>query len=143
MNEELRLQLAHRFARHSEKYCPDQPTLFDEFDENIIPKDDNTKVNDEPIFKEEIVESYKRKRNCGRKKISDSIPRKKLVLEPAEADRHCACGSNLVKIGEDVSEQLIHIPEQIYALQTIRPKYACRNCEGSGDEDKPAVRYAS
>ncbi|WP_443736319.1 IS66 family transposase zinc-finger binding domain-containing protein [Treponema sp.] len=45
-----------------------------------------------------------------------------------------------MKIGEDTSEQLIHIPEQIYVLQTIRPKYACRNCEGSGDEDKAAVR---
>ncbi len=75
-----------------------------------------------------------------RKKLSDALPRKKLVLDIDETEKHCACGHELVKIGEDTSEQLIHIPEQIYVLQTIRPKYACRNCEGSGDEDKAAVR---
>lgn len=140
VNEELRLQLAHRFARHSEKYYPNQPDLFDELEENVIPEDDTAKVNDEQIYKEEIVESYKRKRKCGRKQLSDSLPRKKLTIDIPESEKHCACGSDLVKIGEDISEQLIHIPEQIYVLQTIRPKYACRNCEGSGDEDKPAVR---
>lgn len=36
VNEELRLQLAHRFARHSEKYYPNQPNLFDELEENVI-----------------------------------------------------------------------------------------------------------
>lgn len=25
-------------------------------------------------------------------------------------------------------------------LVTVRPKYACKNCEGSGDEDKPVFR---
>lgn len=70
-----------------------------------------------------------------------ALPRKKLVLDIEETEKHCACGHELVRIGEDTSEQLIHIPEQIYVLQkTIRPKYACRNCEGFGDEDKAAVR---
>ena len=140
VKEELRLQLAYRFARHSEKYYADQPSLFDELGENIIPEEDGTKVQDEQIYEEEIVKSYKRKRKCGRKQLSESLPRKTLVLDIDEKDKHCACGHDLVKIGEDVSEQLIHIPEQIYVLQTVRPKYACRNCEGSGDEDKPAVR---
>ena len=36
VNEEFRLQLAHRFARHSEKYYPNQPNLFDELEENVI-----------------------------------------------------------------------------------------------------------
>ena len=58
VNEELRLQLAHRFAKHSEKYYPNQPDLFDELEENVIPEDDTAKVNDEQIYKEEIVESY-------------------------------------------------------------------------------------
>ena len=68
------------------------------------------------------------KRKCGRKQLSDSLPRKKLTIDIPESEKHCECGSDLVKIGEDISELLIHIPEQIYVLQTIRPKYACRNC---------------
>ena len=27
-------------------------------------------------------------------------------------------------------------------IRTIRPKYACHSCEGSGDEERPAVRIA-
>lgn len=34
------------------------------------------------------------------------------------------------------------IPAQIYAERRFRPKYACRHCEDSGDEDRPAVRVA-
>ncbi len=34
------------------------------------------------------------------------------------------------------------IPEQIWVERHIRPKYACKYCEGSGDEEKPAVRIA-
>ena len=30
----------------------------------------------------------------------------------------------------------------MWVERTIRPKYACKVCEGSGDEDKPAVRVA-
>jgi transposase len=32
------------------------------------------------------------------------------------------------------------IPEQVYVLRYHVKKYACHECEGSGDEDKPAVR---
>jgi len=32
---------------------------------------------------------------------------------------------------------------QIYVDQQIRPKYACRQCEGTEDEDKPVVRIAA
>ena len=34
------------------------------------------------------------------------------------------------------------IPPQVQVLRTVRPKYACHHCEGSGDEDRPAVRVA-
>jgi len=39
-------------------------------------------------------------------------------------------------------EQLQVIPEQISVEQHVRPRYACRHCEGSGDEDKPLFRIA-
>jgi transposase len=32
------------------------------------------------------------------------------------------------------------IPEQVYAIRYHIKKYACHDCEGSGDEEKPAVR---
>lgn len=39
------------------------------------------------------------------------------------------CGADLVKIGEDVSEQLDIIPARFIVQRHIRPQYACRACE--------------
>jgi transposase len=48
----------------------------------------------------------------------------------------------MVRIGEEVTERVQVIPEQIWVDRIVRPKYACHHCEGSGDESKPAVRIA-
>ncbi|CAI07198.1 Transposase, fragment [Aromatoleum aromaticum EbN1] len=37
------------------------------------------------------------------------------------------CGQDLVKIGEDVSEQLDIIPAKFFVHRHIRPQYACRH----------------
>ena len=47
-----------------------------------------------------------------------------------------------MRIGEETSEKLDVIPPQIRVIRTVRPKYACHDCEGSGDESHPAVRIA-
>ncbi len=39
------------------------------------------------------------------------------------------CGKDLVKIGEDVSEQLDVEPAKFFVHRHIRPQYACRDCE--------------
>jgi transposase len=46
------------------------------------------------------------------------------------------------RIGEEVSERLHIDPPRIFVERIIRPKYACRECEGTEDEDKPVVRVA-
>jgi transposase len=37
---------------------------------------------------------------------------------------------------------LVIIPPEIFVEKAVRPKYACRCCEGTEDEKKPAVRIA-
>ncbi|PIL41882.1 IS66 family transposase, partial [Massilia eurypsychrophila] len=39
------------------------------------------------------------------------------------------CGKDLVKIGEDISEQLDVEPARFFVHRHIRPQYACRACE--------------
>ena len=39
------------------------------------------------------------------------------------------CGKDLVKIGEDITEQLDVEPAKFFVHRHIRPQYACRNCE--------------
>jgi transposase len=44
-------------------------------------------------------------------------------------DTSCACGQPLVRIGEDVSEQLDCVPAQFFVHRHIRGKYVCRCCQ--------------
>jgi transposase len=64
------------------------------------------------------------------------------VLDIPEEQKLCSCGHPLVCIGEEVSERLQIIPQQVFVERLRKLKYACHECEGSGDEEKPAVRMA-
>ena len=134
LKEEYRLLLFKRFGRSSEKQTEgEQQNLFEEAEVTV--EDDRSDV---PVTD---VTSHTRKKR-GRRPIDDSIPRVDIVHDIPDAEKQCGCGRELVRIGEEVSERLQVIPEQIYVERHVRPKYACHVCEGSGDEDKPAVRIA-
>lgn len=63
-----------------------------------------------------------------RKPLPDHLPREEVVLSPGDT---CAqCGGNLRKIGEDVSETLEYVPARFKVIRTVRPKLACRQCDG-------------
>ena len=78
-----------------------------------------------------------------RRPLPEALPREEVVIDIPEEQKHCQCGAELVRIGEETSEKLDVIPPQLRVIRTIRPKYACHECEGSGDEQRPAVRIAS
>lgn len=94
-----------------------------------------------PVAEKTVVSEHTRGRP-GRKPIASHIPRVEILHDIPEEDKACACGHELVRIGEETSERMAVIPEQMYVERHVRPKYACRHCEGSGDEEKPAVRIA-
>lgn len=143
LQEELSSQLTHRFCSHSEK-ADKQPLLFDFEDENLIPSDSEIAetVAGEGPYKEIKVREYIR-RKCGRKAIDDSTPTKQIYHDIPEEEKVCACGCRLKKVGENATKRLRIIPAKMYAVEDIYPKYACPNCEGSGDEDNPVFRQAS
>jgi transposase len=68
------------------------------------------------------------KRPRGRRPLPDHLPRRVVVVDVAEADKVCACGSAKEKIGESVSEKLDLIPSRLEVVQTVLPKYACPRC---------------
>ena len=47
----------------------------------------------------------------------------------------------LSRIGEETCEKLDYIPAKVQVIRHIRPKYACKHCEGVED-DGPTVRIA-
>jgi transposase len=133
LEEKLKLALFRQFGRHAERFTDaGQLPLFD-CGESAAPGGDKKTEGTT------AVGGYTRKK-AGRKPLDKKIPRIDEVIDIGEAEKQCACGSPLFCIGEDVSERLVIIPEQVYVLRYHVKKYACRECEGSGDEEKPAVR---
>ena len=73
------------------------------------------------------AKSLARKRTS-RKPFSADLPRERVVL--AAPERCPCCGSaKLSKLGEDVTETLELVPRRCKVIQTVREKYACRDCE--------------
>ena len=138
LKEKYDLAIYKRFARSAEQFPIDdkQQLLFTEEPEPEAQTQTDTVANE----KQEI-KSYTRKKP-GRKAIDPNLPRREKIIDIPETEKTCACGSQMSKIGEETSEKLEIIPPSMYVLKTIRPKYACRCCEGTAQEDKPAVRIA-
>ena len=79
---------------------------------------------------EEIeVKGHTRKKHPVRKPIPADLPREVIVHDIPESEKSCGCGSTLVKIGEEISEQVKYIPAQLSVIQHVRPKYACKPCQ--------------
>ena len=53
------------------------------------------------------------------------LPRVEIVHDVPEAERTCPCGTPMVVIGQQVSEQLDIVPMQIRVLRHIRNTYGC------------------
>ena len=64
----------------------------------------------------------------GRQTLPEHLERVVVRHEP-DSCTCSACQSDLVKIGEDVSEQLDIEPARFFVIRHIRPQYACRKCE--------------
>ena len=135
MRNRLEWLLRQVFGRKTEKQpAPEQPMLFDTEGE------EKAQSVEEPQAVV-TVEGHTRKKAI-RKALPEWLPREEVVIDIDEADKQCGCGHAMVRIGEETSEKLDVIPAQFIVVKIIRPKYACKHCEGSGDEEKPAVRIA-
>jgi transposase len=137
LEERHRLLLFKRFARSSEHEPVGQQQLFDEVEQTAEPlapeQTESTTVT---------VAGHERKK-AGRKPIDPSHPRIEVLHDISNEQKQCGCGDELVRIGEETREIVQVIPEQMWVERHVYPKYGCHTCEGSGDEDRPAVRIAA
>lgn len=109
-----------RFGKASEALVGEQRLLFDEtVDMDLAAIDEE--------LRSQAPTKPPRKR-AGRQPLPPELPRIEHRHEPASCQ--CGqCGAALVKIGEDVSEQLDVEPARFFVHRHIRPQYACRPCE--------------
>ena len=79
----------------------------------------------------------KRNRNIGA--LPGHLPRVDVTIEPETTACPCCAGA-LHRIGEDVNDVVDRVPAVLRILRTIRPKYACRACEGAVVQAKARPR---
>jgi len=142
LKERYDAMMYKKYVRSAEELLADdkQQPLFTE---ECHPADAlEQEFSEESETEKQEIKSYTRKKP-GRKPLDPNLRRVEEIIDIPENEKTCVCGTQMTKIGEETSEKLEIIPQSIYVTKTIRPKYACRCCEGTEDEDKPAVRIAS
>ena len=128
--EKLKLELAYlrriRFGQKSEGLKGEQQDIFNdalaEDIGNIAEQIDS--LSSDP----EETKTRKARERAGRQPLPEHLPR----VEHLHDLGSCACGQcgqDLVKIGEDITEQLDVEPAKFTVHRHIRPQYACRQCE--------------
>ena len=73
------------------------------------------------LYREDKVDSEseskpKNHRKGGRKGLPKDLPREKIIHELKKEELQCKCGSELVHIGSDISEQLDIIPATMFTM---------------------------
>ena len=130
LEEALRVLKADRYGASREKLsvAPGQGGLFNEAEATMeLTEAVGAEVD---LTATPLREDKKRSANKpGRKALASHLPRIPIVYELPESERHCACGSVLIEIGAEVSEQLDYLPAKVQVLQHVRKKYACPGCE--------------
>ena len=79
-----------------------------------------------------------KKSHKGRNPLPKELPRVEIRHEP-ESCTCGSCGMDLVKIGEDITEQLDVEPAQFFVQRHIRPQYACHHCQTMDAAPVPAA----
>jgi transposase len=114
------------YGRRSERM--EGPSLFDGFTPPEPQKEEEAALPPEP----EPTVVPKRKKH-GRQRRLQELPRERVGIDVTEAEKTCpCCGTQRVKIGEEVSVRLDYRPACLFERHTARPTYLCRQCEQQG-----------
>ena len=128
LQEMVRLLQNEIFGRKSEARALVNPNQLQLFTPPAEP---------EPVEPDETIDikGHARKKR-GRKPLPADLPRVEVVHDIPDEQKQCACGAQKSRIGEETSERLDIIPASIQVIRDVRPKYACRHCEGVDGERK-------
>ncbi len=117
----------HRLFGSSSEQLSAQARLFDEAE---VLASDTTEAQDiAPIPAEAalspVAAKPELKARGKRAPLPTELPRVVILHDVPEADRLCPCGTPMVLMGQQISEQLDIVPMQIRVLQHVRNTYGC------------------
>ena len=127
LEEEIRFLKDKLFGHKSDRWSPEelrQGRLFNEAEQGTEqPPETEQQAPSIPVA------SHTR-RPRGRRVLPANLPREEVVHDIPEEQKVCACWAKLQRIGEETSEKLKVIPPKLIVVRHVRPKYACRSCQG-------------
>jgi transposase len=123
LTHEIALLRRHRFGKRGEGVSRQQYSLLED-----LVEEDMAAIEQEL---ERLAETRRppqvKPDTPKRRPLPPQLPRTEIRHEPDSTT--CACGCQLTRIGEDVSEKLDYEPGQFSVERHIRGKWACRQCE--------------
>ena len=126
---EQMIQARHRMFGVSSEQLNAQRRLFDEAETLAADTTDADDVAGIPAVEESLVDTNNKRTSKGargkRSPLPAELKRIDIVHDVPEQDRTCPCGTPMIVIGEEISEQLDIIPMQIQVLRHIRKRYGC------------------
>lgn len=123
--EQIKLSKAQKFGKSSET---SESLQFEMFPED--PENNETEFTENVPETETIIYDRKKTKTIGRSIDTGKLDREVVIHDLSEAEKCCSeCHSQLHKIGEDVSEKIEIIPQQLKVVEHHRIKYACRHCK--------------
>lgn len=120
LTHELTYYRRVRYGKASEVLVGEQRMLFDETVDMDLTAIEGELATQAPAKQQRTRD--------GRQALPPELPRIEHRHEP-ESCQCGKCGADLVKIGEDISEQLDVEPARFFVHRHICPQYACRPCE--------------
>jgi transposase len=134
--ELVRLLKRQKFGPSSEVHAAGQGTIFNEA-ETIA-----TEANNEAEAETKPPKPRKRGKPK-RRPLPQDLPRVDKIIDLPEAEKICPkTGAKLVKIGEEIAEQLDIEPATITVKRTIRYKYGCVCPACTGGIEVPTLKTA-
>ncbi len=127
-NQLLRARLyGPKSERHGPRSHPAEPSTGHA---NEPVADPDHRRSDRPTEPTETASSGLKR---GRRRLDESLERVIVQHEPEESDKQCVCGAAKRRMGQETSEHYEYVPATVRVLRHVRPKYACRQCDGTDD----------
>ena len=125
--EQLVLARHRQFGVSSEQLAG-QARLFDEAE--ALAQSTSAADDIAPILPEVAADDVQGKKPAKaargkRSALPAVLPRIDVIHDVPEHNRTCPCGTAMVEIGQDVSEQLDIVPMQVRVLRHLRKRYGC------------------
>ncbi len=111
-----------KFAAQSERFSPEQRSLLEEsLDADLQAVAEELEALVPPPPERQAKQQPKRR------PLPAHLPRREIRHDPESTT--CACGCQMKRIGEDLSEKLDYVPGTFTVERHIRGKWACAQCE--------------